>query len=315
MRRLLLSILLSLSVQCGFAVTLDNIVIFGDSLSDTGNLYEYMKHQLPQSPPYYTGHFSDGPIWVEYLMKHYFENADARILNYAFGGAGVLNDNGDDDDVFFTLNREIDTYLLSHADIANPQSLFIVWIGGNNYLGAPDNADEVTEQVKNGIQKGLERLVQAGAKHILLMNLPDLSRTPLAQELEAEQSLETLSVMHNDKLFGLFKQMQQQIPAVQWMFFDVNKVFVKLTNHYREFGFDYLHETCYDALIQPNEKTSLLKMVASVHAKNASISAAHPTCERYFFFDLVHPTTQVHQLTSQYLFEKLDQEHIAFKGR
>ncbi|MDF1929887.1 hypothetical protein PGH45_07210 [Legionella pneumophila] len=32
------------------ATPLNNIVVFGDSLSDNGNLYEYMKHQLPQSP-------------------------------------------------------------------------------------------------------------------------------------------------------------------------------------------------------------------------------------------------------------------------
>jgi len=33
------------------ATPLHNVVIFGDSLSDNGNLYEFMKHQLPQSPP------------------------------------------------------------------------------------------------------------------------------------------------------------------------------------------------------------------------------------------------------------------------
>ncbi len=38
---------------------LHNIVVFGDSLSDNGNLYEIMKHQLPQSPPYFEGRFSN----------------------------------------------------------------------------------------------------------------------------------------------------------------------------------------------------------------------------------------------------------------
>lgn len=33
------------------ATPLHNIVIFGDSLSDNGNLYEFMKKQIPQSPP------------------------------------------------------------------------------------------------------------------------------------------------------------------------------------------------------------------------------------------------------------------------
>ena len=29
---------------------LKNIVILGDSLSDTGNLYDYMHHEIPKSP-------------------------------------------------------------------------------------------------------------------------------------------------------------------------------------------------------------------------------------------------------------------------
>ena len=54
------------------ATPLQNIVVFGDSLSDNGNLYEIMKHQLPQSPPYYKGRFSNGPVWVEHLILHIF---------------------------------------------------------------------------------------------------------------------------------------------------------------------------------------------------------------------------------------------------
>ena len=41
------------------------IVAFGDSLSDVGNTYHAFGY--PPSPPYYQGHYSNGPIWLEYL--------------------------------------------------------------------------------------------------------------------------------------------------------------------------------------------------------------------------------------------------------
>src|SRR5208283_619970 len=43
-----------------------NLFAFGDSLSDAGNLYIADGGTLPVSP-YSTGHFSNGPTWVEDL--------------------------------------------------------------------------------------------------------------------------------------------------------------------------------------------------------------------------------------------------------
>ncbi|NEO94978.1 MAG: phospholipase, partial [Moorea sp. SIO3G5] len=53
-----------------------NLYVFGDSLSDSGNLFNISKASnqlnptipiIPQSPPYFQGSFSNGPIWVDYL--------------------------------------------------------------------------------------------------------------------------------------------------------------------------------------------------------------------------------------------------------
>src|SRR5215469_5066295 len=43
----------------------DNIIVFGDSLPDTGNAFEATGHREPASPPYFDGRFSNGPVWVE----------------------------------------------------------------------------------------------------------------------------------------------------------------------------------------------------------------------------------------------------------
>ena len=64
------------------------VVVFGDSLSDNGNLG-------PSAPPapYVGGRFSNGPTWVEqlgYTLAHPGGNVNGSI-DYAFGGARTDN--------------------------------------------------------------------------------------------------------------------------------------------------------------------------------------------------------------------------------
>ena len=65
------------------------IISFGDSLSDVGNTY--LAAGIPQSPPYYQGHYSNGPIWLEYLASKLGVAAPAPSLagglDNAWGGA------------------------------------------------------------------------------------------------------------------------------------------------------------------------------------------------------------------------------------
>ena len=55
---------------CAFAAsasaqTYNRLVVFGDSLSDNGNLYLIVRrHAAAQSPPYFQGRFSTGPVFV-----------------------------------------------------------------------------------------------------------------------------------------------------------------------------------------------------------------------------------------------------------
>lgn len=272
------------------AAPLHDVVVFGDSLSDNGNLYEFMKRQLPQSPPYYEGRFSNGPVWIERLMEQYYpSNVSEHLFDYAFGGAGVSEE--EDDDSLFTLKREVKTYLLAHGNVASEDSLYVVWIGANNYLGMPDEVEKTLKSVNDGIVHSLQSLVDKGAKHFLIVNIPDLGKTPAATEFNAVDMLTYYSQKHNEMLLNSVNQLRQEYPKAQWHFYDMGSMFDEMIKNPAEFGVTNVSGTCYNSLVDRSIRPSMLKVVANVQRDHDE-----EECPGYLFFDLVHPTSLAHKV-------------------
>ncbi len=272
------------------ASSINKIVVFGDSLSDNGNLYEYMKQQLPLSPPYYQGRFTNGPVWVELLTKMCFPNdvISDHLLDYAFGGAGVSEEADDDENEMFSLKREVDGYLMAHQDKADSNSLFVVWIGANNYLALPDDEDAAVSNVIKGIEHGLKHLAAQGAQHILVVNLPDLGRIPTAQDFDMTEVLTRLSDAHNQKLMDLVQEMKNVYPNVDWIFFDVRHTMSQIYETPEQFGFRDVSGTCYEAMMD---------------------APSSDACQGFLFFDPVHPASHLHEIMASQvktLFSSLD---------
>ena len=293
MLKKIISGLLLFSVVSAHAATLRQIVVFGDSLSDNGNLYEYMHHQLPLSPPYYQGRFTNGPVWVELLtQKYYPQDSAAHLLDYAFGGSGVEGQNDEPDDTLFTLNREVDSFLLAHQDKVDPNNLYIIWMGANNYFALPDELDASVSDVIWGIHANVDRLIAKGAKYILLLNLPNLGQLPIAREIDAEASLTYCATQHNLAMEKGIQQWQAQNPDVKLMLFDVSKDFADMILNPSNHAMTNVTDTCYEALLDSQAKSkTVLKMVSSVHKKRN----AQDACAGFMFFDPVHPSIIVHQ--------------------
>jgi len=284
------------------AAPLHNIVVFGDSLSDNGNLYEFMKHQLPQSPPYFEGRFSNGPVWVEHVIASY---PSAHLLDYAVGGSGVSED--DEDEVLFTLRKQVNAYLLSHQDKADPDDLYVIWIGANNYLGLPEEADKTINDVNAGIVNSVEKIIRKGAKHIMLFNIPDLGKTPAAIEFEATDIMSYFSIKHNEKLYQSFTNLKDIYPEVKWLYFDLGSMFSDVVERPDYYGFSDVTHTCSNFIVDELSKKSVLNMVSRVTPK-----ANNDACDGYLFFDLVHPTAHAHYLIAGKVREMLDASGVEF---
>lgn len=299
--KLLFSAALLVGSQLTFSFTPPkNIVVFGDSLSDNGNLYEYMNHAIPASPPYFEGRFSNGPVWAEMLQK-YFEERGQKIhlLDYAFGGAAIA-EGPEDDELYFTLRREINTYLLAHDDKADADNLYVVWIGANNYLGLEPESDEASldttvDAVVRGIRHGLGKLAKAGAKNVLVINLPDLSQTPLSKMFDMAGLFRSVSDKHNQALAETIDRVKAKYPEVNWYAYDVGIVFDKLINDPAAYGITNFSDTCYESVIpEPQGARTMLQVAAKIQPKKK-----HDACDGFLFFDPVHPTKIAHQAFAQ----------------
>lgn len=290
------------------AMPLNKIVIFGDSLSDNGNLYKIMDHMLPKSPPYFAGRFSNGHVWIEHLARFYFpENTNDYLFDYAFGGAGVSEKK--EDEVLITLKSEIDTYLQSHENKADPNSLFVVWIGSNNYLSEPDNIEQSLNEVNTGITHGLQRLSDAGAKHVLVVNMPDLGKTPLAREFEMEKALTYVSKEHNQRLLNNVKELQKTNPNTQWIFYDVESKLNELLDYPSAHGFNNITDICcHFELDRANTKSNVVLQLAMKIKPNQSTDV----CEGHLFFDPVHPTVAAHEILAKEAKNLLDNAGVEF---
>lgn len=301
----LLGLLLLVVTTLASATTLNNIIVFGDSLSDNGNLYEQMKGQLPLSPPYYAGRFSNGPVWVELLANHYYpSNANKHLLNYAFGGAAVSEKEKPAD---YNLHGQVNKYLSDHT--ADPNSLYVIWIGANNYLGVPSNYEKTVTAVQQGIHNNMVKLINSGAQHFFILDLPDLGSTPVAREFETTAELTKYSLMHNKAINEELTTLQKTYPKVEFLHLSTYDLFQKIITHPLQYGFSNISDSCYQEDAPQSSKNVVLNLAASVKPKNRSFN---DECEGYLFFDPIHPTHHTHEVMTQFVIELFDKSGLYF---
>jgi len=159
------------------ASSFSSVVVYGDSLSDNGNLYSLTGGAYPPSPPYYDGRFSNGPVAAEQLAA----DLGVPLHDFAVGGAtsGVGNyiDGGTQTTTGIYGLPGMQAELAESAPLLSSSltssSLFLVWGGANDFLtgGSPtvaaDNIDAIVAALESD-----------GAQHILVPGLPDLGLTP-----------------------------------------------------------------------------------------------------------------------------------------
>ncbi|MBW4593867.1 MAG: SGNH/GDSL hydrolase family protein [Brasilonema angustatum HA4187-MV1] len=265
--------------------------VFGDSLSDTGNVFTVSQQNsptgpIPPDPPYFQGRLSNNKIWVDYfgqdigLTPTLFANLSTQTptqgINFAFVGSLSGEDNAFVPGAPGVL-KQVASFVGNNQKV-DPNALYAVWGGGNDYLfGQNPNVNQTVSNLSNAVGA----LAQAGAKNILVFNLPDLGKIPLAVRTGNSSSLTTLTNIHNAALASALGQFSN-IPGVNIIPVDINSLFNRVIANPGEFGFKDVNTSCVVYDIRSNQ---VLK-----------------TCNNpndYLFFDEVHPTTNAHKLVAE----------------
>ena len=272
------------------AATYTDIVIFGDSLSDTGNLSIVSGGVFPPAgQPYFNGRFSDGLIWTDFLTAALGDTATPALLggsNYAFAGArtgvdanppGVLAQAGG----------------LWNKAVADSQALYVVVAGGNDMrdartafpnMNAADGQkrQEAAELAAQNLFNTVGLLASKGAKHILISNLPDLGRSPEAVGL----GVVAASTDATNRFNAL-------IPGIE-SFFDGMGVDVDLMDMAGAANAVY-----QDALLNNGRGYGMSNAFAPCNGFDFSPNIPQTACNISLFSDVLHPSSAAHKVIAQ----------------
>ena len=150
------------------------LYVFGDSLSDTGNIGRW------------TFDSSSHPLYDEILAKNIgttLTPSSKGGLNYAEGG-GVAVPGLDSD---YTTQDQVKSYLASTGGKADPNGLYIHWIGGNDLAAAalslnPISAVEIATNSATQAASQVNDLLKAGAGTVVVPTVPNIGLTPVLME-------------------------------------------------------------------------------------------------------------------------------------
>ncbi|MEH2284096.1 MAG: SGNH/GDSL hydrolase family protein [Nostoc sp.] len=262
----------------------EDIYVFGDSFSDTGNAFNATNRTFPPSPTYFDGRFSNGSVWVEYLAQDLGLSFNPRT-NFAFGGATTGVDNISIPG-YPGLKQQIASFTAENPS-ANPNALYIVWAGANDYFSYFGGGVPNPNQAVTNISAAVTSLAAIGAQDIMVVNLPDLGKFPVANfNSQIPSLLSSLTDAHNSSLDATINFLSQQVnPEINIIPFNVNDLFRRIIAEPGEFGLTNATNYCIQDL--------------SVIPLSLPTQPIPCNPDQFLFWDPVHPTTAAHRLIAE----------------
>jgi phospholipase/lecithinase/hemolysin len=281
------------------ALPYPTIYAFGDSLSDAGNIYYYtsnfLKPAQPVSPPYSAGRFSNGPVWVQDLsVAAGLGTLKASLTggtDYAFGGATTGQSSvhtGNQTDLPSQLSM-----FTGKVPKPNAASLFTLWIGSNDLiavLAAGGNAAATTTAVNQILANEatfVTGLAKAGAKHLLVITVPDLGLAPeiTAKGAAASKAGTALAKRYNAALTAKLKLLATA-DKLDIKIFDPVALLEAAVAHPATYGFTNVKSPCWSGNF--------------TSATSGKVCASSLTGQdKYLFWDQLHPTAAGHSAIAQ----------------
>ena len=277
----------------------EEIVVFGDSLSDSGNLEQLLA--IP-AYPYYEGRFADGPNYVDVLaeeMNLLLAPSIGGGTNFAYGRARTGLHPHREQGALSGLEQ---VYAYLATELPTAETLFVVFLGGDNLrdgigavlMGLDDPNIIIPTVIGDAIAdlaQILTVLVQAGAQTIMVPNMPNLGRIPEITQLP-------------DPFASLASALATQATV------SFNQALDQLLMAFGPAGIDIVQVNVFGLLEEVAEnpaKFGLSNVDAPCYSGNDG-GTGGDVCnnpDEYLFWDAIHPTARAHELLAEEVFEAL----------
>jgi outer membrane lipase/esterase len=273
------AVALAISAPAG-ATTYSTLYVFGDSLSDVGNIYLATGGAIPQ-PLYYQGQFSNGPNWVDDLAGKLGINLAPSLAggtDYAYGGATTGS-------LPIDLPAQI-AYFQANVPTPAAGALYTLDIGANDIddalsdLSSQAARDAAIDQAAAVALAAVGSLFDDGMRSLLYYEVPDLAVVPDFAAYGADAT-ELASRFNAEVLDGLETYEAKGLTVFDLPIFSTIDAIVADPSAY---GFTNVTTPCY----------------------SGSLTATGPECstpDKYLFWDGEHPTAAGHAITAELAYD------------
>ncbi|QBR01523.1 SGNH/GDSL hydrolase family protein [Paraburkholderia pallida] len=292
------------------------IVSFGDSLSDVGTY-------APLASAVGGGRFTTNPgqVWTQDVAQYYGDTLNAAFtisidhrlsaqggLGYAEGGSTVATPANQYDfltdvigNIEMPVNQQVSSYLSAHGSF-NAGQLVLVWAGANDVLraGTPPAANTTVQQAATALAQIVGQIVQAGATHVVVVNVPNIGLSPKGlAATDGGANYTQLSQLFNSTLNAALQSNGLQGKVIE---IDSYTWITQTIANYQANGFTVSNtaQAC-DPSKTPDD-TALLCSPPTYVTSNAD--------QTYMFADDLHPTTHLHALFAQFVEQQIAQSGL-----
>ena len=285
-------------------VSLSRIVVFGTSLSDSGNAfaltgqastppYDSLDPFLVPDAPYAKGghHLSNGATWIEQFarplglagsVRPAFQSSNPNATNYAVGAARAREVGFND------LSDQVSMFLSDFGGVAPSDALCVIEMGSNDVrdalvaLGSGGDAGAIINAAIGAIGDSITALYAAGARNFIVTNVPNLGLLPAVRILDsinpgAALAGESLALSFNSGLATLLGFLSG-LPDIEIAVLDIFQVVNALVANPEGFGLTEVQQACVTPNIPP-------------------FACQRP--DEFLFWDGIHPTEAVHGIFAQ----------------
>lgn len=276
-------------------VPFTELIVFGDSLSDNGNLR--LESGVVPFDPYSLGRFSNGAVWVQYLAQSLGLPLVPSYVggsNYATGGSQTglaFSDLNPDQPI--PLGPNIRQQVQLYPGTPNGTELFVVWGGGNDFFSVLAGVTQLTpQQMADDLFLAISVLYDRGGRSFAVCNLPDIGRTPAYRGGDQQALATQLTLQFNAALWARLDQLQN------------------LTNItiYRIDVFNFFEQMIANPPPGITNTTDPAWSGNFVGYLGQGTLVADP--DAHIFWDSVHPTRISHSILGQFAIDTIQQQLV-----